>query len=85
MKRDQFEGICRAVKSGEEKFLENLETRYTGRIVSCGEERFEVDVSGKRESWSMEQCMETMGSKYHHKEKTLDTHPWDTDRFNPYT
>lgn len=85
MNREEFISLCNAVRAGKEKNVENLETRYTGKIVACSADRFEVDVAGRRESWAMGKCEETMGSRYGHKEKTLDTHPWDIDRFNPYT
>lgn len=85
MTREEFDKLCAAVKSGQEKFVENLDSHYTGKIVACSTDRVEVDISGQRESWAIENCVETLGSKYGHKEKTLDTHPWDVDRFNPYT
>ena len=84
MKKKELEKLCSAVKAGEEKFVENLETHYTGRIIHCSTDRIHVDISGRRESWPMESCQETMGSTFKHREKTLDTHPWDVDRFNPY-
>lgn len=85
MTTEEFKAICAAALAGEEKFVENLDTHYTGRIVSCSTDRLEVDIVGRRESWAMARCEETMGSRYGHKEKTLDAHPWDIDRFNPYT
>jgi hypothetical protein len=84
MRREEFDSLCRAIRSGEEKFVENLDTHYTGKIISCAARRLEVEIAGRRESWPMEACEETMGSRFGHKEKTLDTHPWDIDRFNPY-
>ncbi len=84
MERSEYERLCSAVQAGGEKFVENLETHDTGRIVACSSDRLEVECEGRKQSWAMSKCEETMGSKFGHKEKTLDTHPWDTDRFNPY-
>jgi len=84
MNQREFSRICRALQMGEDKFLEHLETHYTGRVIACSGERFEVDVAGRRESWAREACEETMGSRYGHKERSLDAPPWSIDRFNPY-
>ncbi|BCR06993.1 hypothetical protein DESUT3_40620 [Desulfuromonas versatilis] len=84
MKRSDFNRLCSAVLAGEEKFVENLETHETGKVLACRDERLEVLCEGARRSWAMANSEETMGSRYGHKEQTLDTHPWDTDRFNPY-
>ena len=84
MTEREFKILCNAVRGGEDRFVENRDSHYSGKIVACGADRFEVEISGRRESWPMGSCVETMGSRYGHKERSLDAHPWDTDRFNPY-
>ena len=58
MRHDEFEGICKALGSGEEKLLKHIVTHQVGKVVACNreEEFFEVDVDGNRKTWSKENC-----------------------------
>lgn len=58
MKQREFEALCQAVKAGEERYLEHLETHHAGKVVACGNDRVEIDIYGKRESWTAEECKE---------------------------
>jgi hypothetical protein len=58
MKRLAYEKICDAARSSVERFVENLESREVGRIVSCKLDEFEVDVYGRRDLWPKEVCEE---------------------------
>lgn len=58
MKANEYEALCHAVESGEEKYLENLENRHAGKAVACKGEEVEIDIFGKRETWRIEQCSE---------------------------
>jgi hypothetical protein len=54
MRHDEFVGICNSVSSGEEKRLKHIVTHQVGKIVSVNreDEFFEVDVDGRRKTWS---------------------------------
>lgn len=58
MRHDEFEGICKSVSSGEEKRLKHIVTHQVGKIIACNpeDEFFEVDVDGKRKTWSKDNC-----------------------------
>jgi hypothetical protein len=58
MKNIQFEDLCRAVESGEEHFVENILNHHAGRLVACRGEEVDVDILGKRETWSARDCQE---------------------------
>ena len=85
MNRDDFREFCQAVAAGRKKYVENTETGEIGRVTACGGQSIEVESGGSAGSWAREKCVETTASRFHHKERTLDTRPWDVDRFNPYT
>jgi hypothetical protein len=62
LKHEEFENICQAVKSGQEKHLKHIVTHQTGKIVGCNsaEEFFEVEVpTGEHKNWSKENVKET--------------------------
>lgn len=58
MRHDEFEGICKSFSSGEEKRLKHIVTQQVGKIVACNpeDEFFEVDVDGRRKTWSKDNC-----------------------------
>lgn len=58
MNRNKFEAICQAVTAGEEKYLENLENGHAGKAVACSGDTVEIDIFGKRESWTLDRCEE---------------------------
>ena len=64
MKRSDFEGICHLAESGAIKWVDNLKTQQPGRVVSCSDDMFEVELRDHRETWSQEDCKErTYGYK----------------------
>jgi hypothetical protein len=85
MNRESYRALCRDFEAGRKKYVENPETREIGRVTACGEQDIEIEAGGKSASWPVANCVETTESRFHHKERTLDTRPWDVDRFNPYT
>jgi hypothetical protein len=56
MRREQYESICRGAGAGEEKFVQNLDSLYSGRVVACGEDRLLVEAFGHRYAWDAERC-----------------------------
>ena len=60
MRREEFENVCQAVSTGEDKFVKHIVTHRVGKILSCqeGDREFEVDVSGEHKTWAMENCKE---------------------------
>lgn len=58
MRRESYEKICDAARSGVKRFVENMESHERGRIVSCKGDGFDVDIYGKRDFWSKEECEE---------------------------
>lgn len=61
MRREEFEGICRAAQSGEDRFVQNIDLLYTGKVVACGEDRVTVEAFGHRFEWEAERCQPTIG------------------------
>ena len=58
MNRPKFRKICQAVAAGENKYLENTGNHQTGKLIDCTDEIAEVDIFGKTETWSREECQE---------------------------
>lgn len=60
MKHDEFENICKAVKTGKEKHLKHIVTHQVGKIVACEtDEFFEVEVpGGEHKTWSKDNVKE---------------------------
>jgi hypothetical protein len=56
MRRDELESLCRAVASGEEKMVQNLDSLYAGRLVACQGDRVTVEAFGRRFEWDAERC-----------------------------
>jgi hypothetical protein len=60
MERKEFEDFCKAVESGETKYVENSGSHEIGRVLFCSGNRLEVEIGGeKRETWGAEFCKET--------------------------
>lgn len=62
LKHEEFEYICKMVRSGQEKHLKHIVTHQTGKIVGCNaeEEFFEVETaSGEHKTWSKDNVKET--------------------------
>jgi hypothetical protein len=64
MKREEFELLCHAVKSGDAKFVENMKWRYTGKVVACKTDKVEVEAFGHRFGWPVELCREKKGDDF---------------------
>ncbi len=60
MRSEEFQDVCQAVKSGQEKFVKHIVTHKVGKVTSCHSEdhEFEVDCSGEHKTWIMENCKE---------------------------
>lgn len=58
MNRPKFSRICRAAMAGEDKYLKNTDNNHAGRVLACFGDKVEVVSSGRRESWSREDCQE---------------------------
>jgi hypothetical protein len=58
MEEKEFQNFCQALESGEEKYVENLGSHETAKVIFCSGNRLEVEVGGKRETWSSEYCKE---------------------------
>lgn len=63
MKGKEFESLCRAVDGGEERFVENEELLYTGRVLACERERVVVEAFGRTFRWPKEICEETSSTE----------------------
>ena len=46
MRSQEFSSICQAVETGEERFVQNLDSMYTGKVVACGGEQLVVEAFG---------------------------------------
>jgi len=58
MQGPQYKALCRALAKGEERYVENLENHHAGKALACFGEMLEIDIYGKREIWSRENCRE---------------------------
>jgi hypothetical protein len=61
IKHAEFEGICQAVRAGQEKHLKHIVTHQVGKVISCNpaEEFFEVEVpGGEHKTWSKDNVKE---------------------------
>ena len=58
MEREEFEKCCQAIEEGVEIFLENSDSRRSGKVLFCTRDQFRVQVEGERESWSAGSCRE---------------------------
>lgn len=56
MRSQEFNSLCRAVETGEERFVQDLDSMYTGKVVACGEDRLIVEAFGHRVEWSTGRC-----------------------------
>jgi hypothetical protein len=59
MRREEFELLCHAVKNGDEKFVENMMSRYRGKVLACRRDGLTVEAFGHRFDWRPEVCRET--------------------------
>jgi hypothetical protein len=61
IKHEEFENICKAVKSGQDKHVKHIVTHQTGKVVGCspGDDFFEVEVAtGEHKTWSKDNVRE---------------------------
>ena len=73
MKKTDFTGMCELVGEGRLTWLENTRSHEKGRVLSCTENRIEVEVAGKREEWIPRECRElTHGYKIDYEEVVKD-------------
>lgn len=56
MRSQEFSSICQAVETGEERFVQNLDSMYTGKVVACGGEQLVVEAFGHRVEWRAGHC-----------------------------
>ncbi len=59
MRTPEFQKICQSVGTGKDLWVKHIVTHQIGKILSCGEEEFEVDVNGEKKTWSKTNCLET--------------------------
>ena len=79
MRRTDYEGMCELAREGRLTWVENTSSHEKGRVVSCGGETVEVEVSGHRENWSLRDCQElTHGYKVNYEEVKKHPHEFDT-------
>lgn len=56
MDKVEFTGLCQEIKTGENRFVQNLESLYAGKVVACGGSELTVEVFGRRFDWNAEHC-----------------------------
>lgn len=56
MTQEEAQKIRDAAETGREQHLEHLGTHHAGKLVGWTEEEAEVDICGKREVWSWQEC-----------------------------
>ncbi len=56
MRREEAETLCRAVATGEEKMVQNLDSLYSGRLVACHGDQVTVEAFGRRVEWDADRC-----------------------------
>lgn len=79
MNRTDYKGMCQLFNDGQLIWVENSDKHIAGRVTGCSEEAIEVDVKGRVESWSRDECMEmTHGYKVKYDEVLKHPHEFDT-------
>lgn len=58
MDEKEMGDFCRAVESGETRYVENVGSHEVGRVLFCSGNRLEVEVGVNRETWGIEYCRE---------------------------
>ncbi len=58
MNKEEFTRLCQEVESGENRFVQNLESLYVGKVVACGDSGLTVEVFGHRFDWNAEHCQQ---------------------------
>jgi len=54
MRHEEYENICQAVDSGEERFLQHNITHQVGKISACQPgDFFDVEIDEEHKSWAM--------------------------------
>ena len=56
MNKEEFTNLRQEVKAGENRFVQNLESLYSGKVVACGDIGMTVEVFGRRIDWNAEHC-----------------------------
>ena len=62
MRSEEFNRLCRDAGAGEERFVQNLDSLYAGKVVACGADELTVEVFGHRVEWSVEKCRPVEGT-----------------------
>ena len=54
MRHEEFENLCQAVSSGNQRRVQHIITHQMGKVIACSTDDFlEVELnSGERKSWS---------------------------------
>jgi hypothetical protein len=58
MERERFRGICSVASEGKVKWVNNLKTHESGRVLSCDSGKFEIASGGHRRKWDPAECSE---------------------------
>lgn len=58
MQGPEFEALCRGIKQGEERYVEEQTLHATGKVLACQGNTIQVDADGKRQSWPSANCRE---------------------------
>lgn len=61
MEKDEFTSVCRSAESGTETMVQNLDLRYTGRVVACHEHFVTVETFGHCHDWDAGRCQRVSG------------------------
>lgn len=57
MNKEEFTSLCNEVQVGEDRFVQNLDSLYSGKVVACGDSGLTVKVFGRRFDWNAEHCL----------------------------
>jgi hypothetical protein len=58
MEKERFRGICSVASEGKLKWVDNLKTHQSGRVLSCASGKFEIESEGHRRKWNPDECEE---------------------------
>ena len=56
MNNEEFTSLCQEVESGGNRFVQNLDSMYAGKVVACGDRVLTVEVFGHHIDWNTEHC-----------------------------
>ncbi len=56
MRDEELKRLCQEVEAGENRFVQNLQSLYAGKVVACSDAKLTIEAFGHRVVWTAEHC-----------------------------